>query len=380
MLVSLFILLHYKRELPMDGESYLYKKIADDIRNRIISGKLKPGDRLPSVRSMTKEWNCTVGTVQHAYHMLSEMGLTISQSGRGTHIANSQLLEKDLPKRRASLVRRSEDFISESMTAGYTISEIEQTLQVAIDHLRIVNQINTKQYANEIICTGSHDLALAWIASHFGEIVNGYSMSTNFTGSLGGLIALAEGNAHVAGSHLWDKDTDTFNNAFVERFFPGKHMALITLAFRQIGLILPDGNPNQLSGIADLTKNGVDFINRQPGSGTRVWFDNYLSENNIDSNLINGYTHIGYTHSDIGHAIASGSANAGIGLQASAMQFGLDFIPLRQERFDLVTYQEYLDKPAFKTLIAWLKTPIARQLIESLGGYDTHQSGEVIIV
>jgi putative molybdopterin biosynthesis protein len=205
-------------------------------------------------------------------------------------------------------------------------------------------------------------------------------MSTNFTGSLGGLIALAEGNAHVAGSHLWDKDTDTFNNAFVERFFPGKRMALITLAYRQIGLILPDGNPNQLSGIADLTKNGVDFINRQPGSGTRVWFDNYLSENNIDSNLINGYTHIGYTHSDIGHAIASGSANAGIGLQASAMQFGLDFIPLRQERFDLVTYQEYLDKPAFKTLIAWLKTPIARQLIESLGGYDTHQSGEVIIV
>lgn len=380
MLVFWFFLSPFERDLPMDGETYLYKKIADNIRNRIISGELKPGDRLPSVRSMTKEWNCTVGTVQHAYHMLAEMGLTISQSGRGTHITNSQLLEKDLPKRRASLVRRSEDFISESMTAGYTISEIEQTLQVAIDHLRIVNQINTKQYANEIICTGSHDLALAWIASHFGEIANGYSMSTKFTGSLGGLIALAEGNAHVAGSHLWDKDTDTFNNAFVERFFPGKRMALITLAYRQIGLILPDGNPNQLSGIADLTKNGVYFINRQLGSGTRVWFDNYLSENNIDSNLINGYTHISYTHSDIGHAIASGSANAGIGLQASAMQFGLDFIPLRQERFDLVTYQEYMDKPAFKTLIAWLKTPIARQLIESFGGYDTHQSGEVIIV
>jgi putative molybdopterin biosynthesis protein len=132
--------------------------------------------------------------------------------------------------------------------------------------------------------------------------------------------------------------------------------------------------------LGDLTKNEVVFINRQPGSGTRVWFDNYLLENGVDSNSINGYAHIGYTHSDIGHAIADGSANAGIGLQATAMQFGLEFIPLRKERFDLVTYREYLDKPALKTLIAWLKTPIARQLIESLGGYDTRQSGEVMIV
>ena len=362
----------------MDSESYLYKKIADDVRNRIISGELNPGDRLPSVRSMTKEWNCTVGTVQHAYHSLAEMGLTISQSGRGTHIANSQLLEKDLPKRRASLVRRSEDFISETMASGYSISEIEQAFQVAIDHLRIVNQINTLQLANEIICTGSHDLALAWIASHFGEIVNGYSMSTNFTGSLGGLIALAEGKAHVAGSHLWDKDTDTFNIAFVERFFPGKRMVLITLAFRQIGLILPGGNPLQIKTIADLTKSGVVFINRQAGSGTRVWLDDYLQDSHINPDSINGYAHTSSTHSDIGRAIADGNANAGIGLQATAMQFGLDFIPLRQERFDLVTYQEYLNKPAFNSLIAWLKTPIARQLIESLGGYDTHQSGEVI--
>ncbi len=364
----------------MDSQTHLYKKIADNIRNRIISGDLKPGDRLPSVRSMTKEWHCTVGTVQHAYHLLAEMGLTISQSGRGTHIANSQLLEKDLPKRRANLVRRSEDFISEAMAAGYTISEIEQALQVASDHLRIVNQINTLQYANDIICTGSHDLALAWIAAHFGEIVNGHSMSTIFTGSLGGLIALAEGKAHVAGSHLWDKDTDTFNVAFVERFFPGKQMALITLAYRQIGLILPGGNPLQVTRIADLVNNGVVFINRQPGSGTRVWFDDYLRDNNINPELINGYTHTSCTHSDIGRAIADGSANAGIGLQATALQFGLDFIPLRRERFDLVTYQEYLNRPAFNTLIAWLKTPIARQLIESLGGYDTRQSGEVIII
>jgi putative molybdopterin biosynthesis protein len=166
----------------------------------------------------------------------------------------------------------------------------------------------------------------------------------------------------------------------VERFFPGKQMALITLAFRQIGLILPGGNPHQIKKIADLAKPGVVFINRQTGSGTRVWFDDYLRDNQISSDSINGYTHTSYTHSDIGRAIADGSANAGIGLKATALQFGLDFIPLRQERFDLVTYQEYLKKPAFHTLIDWLKTPIARQLIESLGGYDTRQSGEVISI
>ena len=123
---------------------------------------------------------------------------------------------------------------------------------------------------------GSHDMAVTWLANHAQEIAPSAVLQLNFTGSLGGLMALADGRADLAGCHLWDPETDSYNIPYIRKFFPGKRMLAVRLAERRIGLILPAGNPKNIQTLADLTRPGVRFVNRQLGSGTRVWLDAVL--------------------------------------------------------------------------------------------------------
>lgn len=365
-------------------ESYLYHQIAESIRREILEGRLLAGDRLPSVRAMTARWNCTPGTAQRAYQELAQQGLVTLRHGQGTRVVEHlPAIQNETPLRRAALVHRAENFLLESLTAGHTVDEIEQAVRLAFDRWRSVEQSFPAASGPAVRFAGSHDPAVAWLAAHFNEIAApGALLDVLFCGSLGGLIALAEGRAELAGSHLWDSESGEYNLPFVRRLLPGRRVALVTLSERRLGLILPPGNPLGVRALADLASafgSGSQrrFVNRQPGSGTRVWLDAQLARLGIDPLLIEGYSDERLTHTEVARAIAEDQAGAGLGLQASALAYGLDFIELTLERYELVIPAEELEKAAVQALAAWLATPAAQVAIGALGGCDTTHTGEV---
>lgn len=359
--------------------SHLYKNIAETIRRQILEGRLKPGDRLPPVREMASQWNCTTGTIQRAYQELSRQGLIVSRPGRGTRIVDnpSPSLISEAPLRKASLIHRAEAYLLDMLTAGYSLPEIEDALLQAMDRWRSLDQKPKPAVQNILRFSGSHDLVIAWLASHFPEITPDHRLNLEFSGSLGGLIALAENRADIAGSHLWDEETDTYNTPFVRRILPGRRIALVTMAKRRLGLILQAGNPKNIHRLEDISKTGVRFINRQPGSGTRVWLDIALSKLGLESSQIQGYDIERSTHSAIARAIAEGEADVGIGLEAAANSFGLDFVFLRYDRYDLVIPETLLSMPAVSAILNWLNKADTRSFISSLGGYISDETGRI---
>ena len=361
-------------------KTFLYQQIVESIRNDIINGKLKPGDRLPSIRTLTKEWDCTPGTIQRAYNELAKQELVVSRAGQGTQVISKPSERKEKPIRKAELIHRADSFLLEVLTAGYSPGEIEQAVKTSLDRWRVIQQTEKKPPTHKITFTGSHDIAINWLASNFREITRQYEIELNFTGSLGGLIALAKGEADLAGSHLWDADSDTYNFPFIKRLLPGRRIAVLTLASRKLGMVLPPGNPLKISSIADLPNQEIQFINRQRGSGTRVWLDENLKKLKIIPSAINGYNNEKYTHSEIAQAIAEGEASAGIALETSALDYGLDFIFLTKERYDLVFTARNMESAPFKALIDFLNSPQAKEIIQNLGGYDTQQTGELVIL
>ena len=299
-------------------ENFLYQRIAEKIRQDILEGRLQPGDRLPSIRMLMREWNCTPGTIQHAYQDLAQQGLVISQIGKGTHVSgqiNPQRIQSQAPLRRANMVHRAETFLLESLTAGYDLEEVRQSIDLAMDRWLSLQQNVAIPDQKAIRFSGSHDMAVIWIAGHIAEITQGIDVKVHFTGSLGGLMALAEGQADLAGCHLWDVQSDTYNAPFISKLFPGKKMLVTHLARRRMGLMISPGNPLEIKRLEDLARPGVRFANRQSGSGTRVWLDAMLQNLHINRKQINGYELEKLTHSEVARAIAGGQADAGIGLE-----------------------------------------------------------------
>jgi putative molybdopterin biosynthesis protein len=358
-------------------EPYLYQKIVDSIRQDILSEKYSSGDRLPTVRETAAKWDCTLGTVQRAYAELGRQGLVISRAGQGTHVVESPPEDDDTPLRKASLVNRAEAFLLESITSGYSPEEVETALRLAMDHWRVTKKEPARIPAKVLRFSGSHDLAITWIAAHFSEIAPHYALQLDFTGSLGGLIALAEGKADLAGCHLWDQETDSYNTPFVHRVLPGQWVALLTLAHRSLGLIVPAGNPATVTNLDDLVRPELRFVNRQAGSGTRVWLDSALRSAAIQTSEINGFNDVRITHSEVTRTIAEGQAQVGFGLQTAAVAFGLDFIPLVHERYDLIIPEKNFEMDPVQGIIKWLISPEARQPIVELGGYDFQDAGKV---
>jgi putative molybdopterin biosynthesis protein len=358
-------------------EKTLASQISDSILQDILNGKIKPGEKLPSIRGLTKRWNCTVGTVQRAYHELARQGIITSRPGQGSQVVSRPPVEKDRLLRTVSLIHKAEEFLLESIHSGHSPEEIEQAIRLALDRWRSVEKNPEPSVKGILRFGGSHDLVVTWLAAHFDEIVPGWQMQVAFSGSLGGLIALSEGKVDLAGCHLWDEESDSYNIPFIKKLFPNQNMAYITLCHRRLGLILPAGNPQQIHSLAELTKPGIIFINRQAGSGTRVWLDAQLHKVHTSTDKILGYENEKATHSEVAREIAEGNATVGVGLEASARQYGLDFIFLTRERYDLVFQPQGFDAAVSQALLAWVSSKQARSIISGLGGYEASTSGNL---
>lgn len=362
------------------AEAFLYQQIAENIRQDILNGKLNPGDRLPSMREMTSKWVCTVGTVQRAYQELSRQGLITSRSGQGTRVVDELPPLADTPMRKAALIHRAESFLLEVLTAGYTPPEVEIAVRQALDRWRTLAIEKIPPPAQTVRFAGSHDLVITWIASQFPKIANGFILELKFSGSLGGLIALAEGKCDIAGCHLWDEESDTYNLPFVRRLLPGQKLAVQTLAHRSLGFIIPKGNPKQVNGLEDLIRQDIRFVNRQPGSGSRVWLDTSLRKAGVPTSQITGYKDIKLTHLEVALVVAENQADIGLGLEAAADSYGLDFIPLTLERYDLVIPAMVTETPPIRKFMAWLTEPDAKLAIRKFAGYETGATGNTMWV
>jgi molybdate-binding protein/DNA-binding transcriptional regulator YhcF (GntR family) len=329
------------------------------------------------MRKMTEQWNCTTGTIMRAYQELAHQGLIISHVGKGTKVVENLSGQNQSPLRKASLFNRTEAFLLEIITAGYTPDEIEQSMRTALDRWKTFSTPHEAPPANVLRFIGSHDPSLAMIAAQYHETNPELTLQLSFTGSLGGLIALAEKNADIAGCHLWDETTDTYNEPFVRKLLPGQKVALLTLAHRRVGLIFAQGKPLGLNSLTDLAKPGIRFVNRQQGSGTRVWLDAQLRRASINTSGIAGYQDEKMTHSEVARAVSKGQAEVGLGVETAALSFGLGFKLLTTERYDFVIPADKWDLESVQTLKRWLDTPHAKTEINNLGGYDTTETGTV---
>jgi len=223
-----------------------------------------------------------------------------------------------------------------------------------------------------IVFSGSHDLALEKISE---QIADHLTLLTLPVGSLDGLVNLRQGLCQISGAHLLDKSGE-YNAPFVRHLFPDRAVDMITLAYRTQGLIVAGGNPQGVRSASDLAQSGLRFINRNPGSGTRLWLDAELERLGIPHETIHGYETVVNTHTECALAIANGQADAAIGLQASALQHNLDFTPLFEERYDLVLPRE--QENTLAPLLDYIQTAEFRKTVSSLTGYTTTHSGEQI--
>ncbi len=222
------------------------------------------------------------------------------------------------------------------------------------------------------VFSGSHDLAIESIAEQLSKYVTLLNLPV---GSLDGLVNLRQGLCQISGSHLLDEN-GKYNTPFVKHLFPDRKMEVMTLAHRTQGLMVAKGNPKSIRKISDLTRKNVTFVNRNPGSGTRLWLDMELRKAGISAKKIQEYEKIVRTHSESAHLIQQDKADAALGLQAAATQRGLGFVPLFEERYDLIFPRD--SEEMFSPLLDYIQSAAFRKLLASLGGYDSTHSGEKV--
>jgi putative molybdopterin biosynthesis protein len=243
--------------------------------------------------------------------------------------------------------------------------------QVRVELLRGLSAI-----VRTIVAIGSHDLVLDVAASALRAADPLITLASSNVGSLGGLVALRDGLCHLAGSHLLEPATGEYTLPYLDRIFgPDADLAVVRLVHRDQGLLVAHGNPLGLSGVADLTRPDLRYVNRQRGAGTRVLLDHELRLKGLDPSTISGYTREEHTHLGVAAAIAAGGADAGLGIQAAARAFGLDFVPVAREPYDLVLRTAGLDSEVLAPLWALLEQPEFHAQIEKLGGYSCAETG-----
>ncbi len=196
-------------------------------------------------------------------------------------------------------------------------------------------------------------------------------------GSLGGLLALRDGRAELAGVHLLDTQSGEYNVPFIKHLLPEEAIVLITLAHREQGILVEPGNPKRIRGVRDLVRQRVRLINRQPGAGTRLLLFHHLRRNGVDPRSLSGYDREVPTHTAVAAAIAAGTADAGPGIRAAAEAWGLDFVPLARERYDLAVPRRVFDSRAFRPVLEALRGTKFGRAAAAIPGYDTSEMGRV---
>ena len=268
-----------------------------------------------------------------------------------------------------SLVRADGLVRIPAMSEGYGAGT-----EVQVEMLRPKDEIE-----NTVVCIGSHDNALDLLANLLKREHPRFSLSSAHVGSMGGLIAIRKGEAHIAGTHLLDEATGQYNVPYVTKMLGDRKLLLVNLVYREQGLMVLKGNPKDIRGFGDLLRRDVCFVNRQGGSGTRLLTDKHLRDLHISPHQINGYEREEYTHMGVASAVLTGVADTGMGILAAAQALELEFIPVARERYDLVVPTEFVDLPHVAAILDIIRSSVEfRNVVTALGGYDISDMGKTV--
>ena len=246
-------------------------------------------------------------------------------------------------------------------------TEVEVRLLSPLDKLR-----------NTLVVIGSHDPLLDEIGDLLHTADPGLFMSSSHVGSMGGVMAVRRGEAHVAGCHLLDTETGRYNVSFLRKYFPNGGVKLVRCVGRDQGLMMAAGNPLGIRGFADVARSGLRYVNRQKGSGTRILADYLCKMNGLAPERIYGYDREELTHTSVAAQIAGGSADAGMGIYSAAKLYGLDFLPVCVEEYDLLIPDHAYHTPLVQRLLAVLRSDAFRDRLTAMGGYTLDRPGEII--
>jgi len=242
---------------------------------------------------------------------------------------------------------------------------------VSIDLLRPEDELK-----KSIVTIGSHDPLIDELADLLRLKQGDLSVSSAHVGSMGGLLAVRRGEAHLAGTHLLDEETGEYNTTFVKKLLPDGGVRLVECVKRRQGLILQRGNPKKITSIADLTGEGIRYVNRQKGSGTRILLDYLCRKENVDTSNIYGYNREEFTHTSVAALIAADSADVGLGVYSAAKMYGLDFMYICDEQYDFLIPDHAWELPMIRELIEILKSDAFRKRLDALGGYTIENPGK----
>ncbi len=246
--------------------------------------------------------------------------------------------------------------------------------EVEIELLRPLTEVQST-----LVAIGSHDNIIDVLANLLHKGRKAIRVSSAHVGSMGGIMAIRRGEAHFAGSHLLDEETGEYNISFIKRFLTDVPLQLINLCYRQQGLIVAKGNPLGIRGFKDVADKNLSFINRQNGAGTRLLTDKILKDLNISPADINGYDHEEYTHMSVAASIANGSVDCGMGILAAANALKLDFVPVAEERYDLIIPKQFLTDEKIAALLNVIRNSNEfQELVLALGGYNLRDSGNIM--
>lgn len=238
---------------------------------------------------------------------------------------------------------------------------------------------NKNEVENTVVSIGSHDLILDVLADMLPEKYNDIFLTSTHVGSMGGLMALKRGEAHLAPIHLLDEETGEYNISYLKKMF-NESMALIKGVHRIQGIMVKKGNPLGIHEIKDIVGGNVRYVNRQRGAGTRILLDYQLKRQGIDSNEIRGYDREMSTHMAVAAAVAGESADAGMGVLSAAKAMNLDFIQVGPEEYDFAVPEKFLETRGVRAFIERLKSDDFKKRVAELGGYDTYETGRIIKV
>lgn len=239
---------------------------------------------------------------------------------------------------------------------------------------------NIAEIKSTIVSIGSHDIAMDIMANMIHHKDSSFSLSSAHVGSMGGIMALRRGEAHIAPIHLLDETTGLYNLSYIKRYLPNMEIALIKGLKRIQGIMVKKGNPKKIHSFEDLVRGDVQFVNRQRGAGTRILLDYLLTQKGIAAESISGYEREMTTHMAVAAAVDSGSADAGLGVLSAAKAMNLDFIPVGDEEYDFAVPVSYLKQPMIELFIKLLKSEEFAKELELLGGYSLEAAGEIIYI
>ena len=234
-----------------------------------------------------------------------------------------------------------------------------------------------EEIRNSLVVIGSHDPLIDEVAQLMHACWPELSVASTHVGSMGAIVAAKRGENHCGGIHLLDEATGEYNTAYLEKHFPQGGVRQVECVYRSQGLMVAPGNPLGITSLADLTCDGRRYVNRQKGSGTRILADYTCKREGIDPAQIYGYDHEEFTHTAVATLVAAGSADAGMGIYSAAKMYGLGFVPVCEEQYDLLIPDYAWDTPMVQSLIEILQGEDFRTRMEQLGGYRVDQPGRV---